>query len=820
MRIPLFVGPYALSQRPEGRLGAGCYGLVVKGVHQTIPDYTVAVKLIPFDGLIAAHRQWVDCHKEKLAINELTGKEADAAAISHVICEAQRAVQIDHPNVVRVIDAGIKEDERLGWLAMELVPGPNLKEHVSFFNSNTHCLPLQEALRCVEQTASGLVAIHDLGFVHDDLKEDNILLSLSPVNPFQSTFKIGDFSVIRSFRTSFRVHENSQSSVQSGASLATDQGRDVKAVATILYRLITGSDVPNDCRQWFQEPIWRMVSRRRQLQWILSSALHSPSTFTYSARHLRDALHAYRTLRLPRGYPGHLHERASLVFRRHHLAAPTMIMLTCGLLAAGPDAITSRQQITEIASKLEKQKQITEELRNGLGQANYKADRAAVIPVFNTLTYNRFHKSRTPLASPEREAAARYLSDLIRRPEEGIAFSPFRDELQTWIDLCKVQLAIFQDDDKGALSILSSLASTGRTQRNPLENDSRYWFYRLRSTAYHHLGNYDLALQDHEEAVKSHPENGHSLAQLGILQFLTNRVADAVVTFERSLALLSDRPARDREADQDYEDTVLACLGKAYLYKQEPAKAIAPLTRSLASWNKPDRPRDWRFAERSTDLAIAFGRCGEHRTALENIEKAIATYERIIPVSQVSEQKVNYAVALMTRADALLKLGEPPVKALNDYTHAIDLLPLEGDDKDTLALVYLHRGELLLELSKENVPLAEASSLVFGVLLPQILIVDYAGFAVPFFCSKAVSDSHQAFRLCEELGDIRGQVRSSIQARQCYELYAAHQHVLAEFKKEIKIVESIPTPDGLPSQPLLKLRASEQRYKNQHPVAN
>ena len=202
--------------------------------------------------------------------------------------------------------------------------------------------------------------------------------------------------------------------------------------------------------------------------------------------------------------------------------------------------------------------------------------------------------------------------------------------------------------------------------------------------------------------------------------------------------------------------------------------------------------------------------------ALDHVQQAIATYEHITPSSQVQDQKANYAVALMTRADALLQLRESRLKALKDLTNAIDLLAKQADDKDTLALVYLHRGELFFDSSKENVLRCRGVQLGSRSLFPRPAPTDspcqlrrLAG-CVPLFCSRAVEDSHQAFRLYKDLGDIAGQVRSSIQARECHQFCEDRQAVLAEIKVEIKLVESVPTKDGRPSQALLKLRHSKK----------
>ncbi|HEX8646530.1 MAG TPA: serine/threonine-protein kinase [Thermoleophilaceae bacterium] len=69
---------------------------------------------------------------------------------------------LDHPNVPLVLSAGD------GWAAMEWIDGASLRE----------LLPLEpaRAARIVAQVADALVALHEAGFVHRDVKPGNVLV--------------------------------------------------------------------------------------------------------------------------------------------------------------------------------------------------------------------------------------------------------------------------------------------------------------------------------------------------------------------------------------------------------------------------------------------------------------------------------------------------------------------------------------------------------------------------------------------------------------------------------------------------------------------
>jgi tetratricopeptide (TPR) repeat protein len=91
--------------------------------------------------------------------------------VARFLREAKVGLAIDHPNVIRTIDAG--EHEGLPYLVMEFVQGRDLRKHLDELGRIPEAL-LREVAR---QAASGLSAIHASGVVHRDIKPENILIT-------------------------------------------------------------------------------------------------------------------------------------------------------------------------------------------------------------------------------------------------------------------------------------------------------------------------------------------------------------------------------------------------------------------------------------------------------------------------------------------------------------------------------------------------------------------------------------------------------------------------------------------------------------------
>lgn len=159
----------------------------------------------------------------------------DQAFVARFQREAKSAARLTHGHVVAVYDQG--EANGLIYLAMEYVPGRTLRDVLRQYGP----LSPEQALVFLDPVLEALAAAHAAGFVHRDVKPENVLIS------DDGRVKVADFGLARALTT------DSQSVTQgmiigTVAYLSPEQvergeadGRsDVYAAGILLFEMITG----------------------------------------------------------------------------------------------------------------------------------------------------------------------------------------------------------------------------------------------------------------------------------------------------------------------------------------------------------------------------------------------------------------------------------------------------------------------------------------------------------------------------------------------------------------------------------------------------
>lgn len=135
-----------------------------------IPGYDL---LRPLGGgpLTEVYEARCDGNDEPCAIKLLRPDwEDQPTAIKLLQREARAGLRIQHDRLVRLLYAHVLRAPH--FFVMELLPGESLRSRLR----REYRLPLPEALWIARQMAEALAAVHRGGFVHGDVKPENVLL--------------------------------------------------------------------------------------------------------------------------------------------------------------------------------------------------------------------------------------------------------------------------------------------------------------------------------------------------------------------------------------------------------------------------------------------------------------------------------------------------------------------------------------------------------------------------------------------------------------------------------------------------------------------
>jgi serine/threonine-protein kinase len=132
---------------------------------------------------LAKHRSFGTQVAVKILDPEIT---EDRRAVLRFLREVRIAAQLDHPNIVKVFDLGLTGN--VYYYAMEKLPDHSLAEEVW----DGGAMPEPMALDVGLQVASALEYMHGLGFIHRDVKPENILYAE------EARVKLIDFGLARS----------------------------------------------------------------------------------------------------------------------------------------------------------------------------------------------------------------------------------------------------------------------------------------------------------------------------------------------------------------------------------------------------------------------------------------------------------------------------------------------------------------------------------------------------------------------------------------------------------------------------------------------
>jgi WD40 repeat protein/serine/threonine protein kinase len=213
---PQYVGPYRVLEK----LGEGGMGAVYKAEQRSPVKRTVALKLI----------------RPGLSTQEV---------LARFESERQALARMNHPNVARVLDAGVDEQGR-PYFAMEYVPGTPITR---FADDNK--LSIKKRLELFKQVCDAIAHAHTKSLLHRDIKPTNVLAYLDDGKPMVKVIDFGIAKALTGDKLTDRTFSTerglavgtyeSMSPEQAEGSPDIDTRTDVYSLGVLLYELLTGA---------------------------------------------------------------------------------------------------------------------------------------------------------------------------------------------------------------------------------------------------------------------------------------------------------------------------------------------------------------------------------------------------------------------------------------------------------------------------------------------------------------------------------------------------------------------------------------------------
>ena len=142
-------------------------------------------------GMASVYKAWDRRVDRPVAIKVLpTIAKTNVRIIERFRREARTAAALAHPNAVSIYDF-IQESEQY-FLVMEFINGPTLKQLIA---QRRQLLP-REALEVGAQICAVLQLAHSRGFIHRDIKPQNIMLTSGGSNG-RALVKLTDFGIVQ-----------------------------------------------------------------------------------------------------------------------------------------------------------------------------------------------------------------------------------------------------------------------------------------------------------------------------------------------------------------------------------------------------------------------------------------------------------------------------------------------------------------------------------------------------------------------------------------------------------------------------------------------
>lgn len=199
-----------------------------------IPNYEIG-KLAGRGGVAEVYLARHKLLDRKVAIKLISPTHSGDLADKRFLKEAKVVAGLRHSNIVSIYDVGVYENKY--YIIMEYLEGGDLKQNIQ------RTLPVTQALKIMRQIASALAHAHDKGFIHRDIKSQNIMFR------GDGTAVLTDFGIVKDLAadTGYTMDGTSigtphyMSPEQAQGMGGIDWRTDLYSLGVTFYEMLTGS---------------------------------------------------------------------------------------------------------------------------------------------------------------------------------------------------------------------------------------------------------------------------------------------------------------------------------------------------------------------------------------------------------------------------------------------------------------------------------------------------------------------------------------------------------------------------------------------------
>jgi serine/threonine protein kinase/tetratricopeptide (TPR) repeat protein len=355
--------------------------------------------------------------RRAVAVKVIKSGMDSKSVLARFEAERQALAMMDHPNIARVLDAGVTDSGR-PFFVMELIKGMPI---TGFCDDRK--LTLRQRLELFVPVCQAIQHAHQKGIIHRDIKPSNVLVALYDDRPVPKVIDFGiakavgqpltDRTLMTGFGTVVGTPEYMSPEQASFNQNDVDTRSDVYALGVLLYELLTGgtpidrkslgkaallevlrivrevevprpSDklstldtLPNIAASRGIEPAKLSKLLRGELDWVLLKALEKDRTRRYdTVNGLTRDIQRYLADEVVEARPPRAGYRLRKFVRRHKgqviAASLVFFALIAGIAVATLGLIEARQQAEakELARKAEEEQRLLAEEKRREAETN------------------------------------------------------------------------------------------------------------------------------------------------------------------------------------------------------------------------------------------------------------------------------------------------------------------------------------------------------------------------------------------------------------------------------------------------------------------